>query len=124
MVTLEEAIANLSNLLGTYQLLSMNGRRVNADLAENAQQTHDWLCLLRDILNSGDCNDCKNKNSCSIAPKPGQQVRYNCAFYQNEKDECEGCEFFTDNGCAPDEYDFSDDYCLDDDIEMEMTGND
>lgn len=30
----------------------------------------------------------------------------------------------TDNGCAPDEYDFSDDYCLDDDIEMEMTGND
>ncbi|MBQ1295718.1 MAG: hypothetical protein IIY21_16850 [Clostridiales bacterium] len=43
---------------------------------------------------------------------------------KKDKDECEGCEFFTDTGCAPDEYDFSDDYCLDDDIEMEMTGND
>ena len=96
MVTLEEAIANLSNLLGTYQLLSMNGRRVNADLAENAQQTHDWLCLLRDIMSSGDCNTCRDRNNCPIVPQPGQRVRYNCAFFKETKPSVDNTDRFMD----------------------------
>jgi hypothetical protein len=44
----------------------------------------DSLCLLRNILETGSCNDCKRRN-CNIVPKPGQMVRYNCAYYRSEK---------------------------------------
>lgn len=44
--------------------------------------TLDNLKLLRDILNSGDCNICKKKKECDYCPKPGQMVRYNCPFYE------------------------------------------
>jgi hypothetical protein len=40
------------------------------------------LNLLKDIMNSGDCNTCTSQGSCPIAPKPGERVRYNCAFYK------------------------------------------
>ena len=46
----------------------------------------DSLCLLRNILETGSCNDCKRrKDYCDIVPKPGQTVRYNCAYYRSEK---------------------------------------
>lgn len=84
MITLDEAIKNLSDLLNTYRLLVMKGKKENAVLAESAQLTHDWLKLLRDIMNSGDCNTCRDRNNCPIVPQPGQQVRYNCAFFKEE----------------------------------------
>ena len=40
------------------------------------------LNLLKDIMNSGECNTCTSQSSCPIAPKPGERVRYNCAFYK------------------------------------------
>lgn len=40
----------------------------------------DSLRTLRDIYNSGDCNNCKRMN-CEYQPKPGQLVRYNCPHY-------------------------------------------
>ena len=46
----------------------------------------DSLCLLRNILKTGSCNDCKLRNGyCDIIPKEGQMVRYNCAYYRREK---------------------------------------
>jgi len=46
----------------------------------------ECLILLRNILSTGDCNDCAKKNECKYAPKPGQIVRYNCPFYEAEKE--------------------------------------
>lgn len=42
------------------------------------------LKLLDMIMNTGDCNTCKVHNDCPVAPKPGERVRYNCAFYRSE----------------------------------------
>ena len=42
------------------------------------------LKLLKTIQESGDCNICKKKRTCEYAPKWGEQVRYNCPFYEGE----------------------------------------
>ena len=42
------------------------------------------LRLLKAITESGDCNICKKKKTCEYAPKWGEQVRYNCPFYEGE----------------------------------------
>lgn len=41
----------------------------------------DCLRALRNICESGDCNNCKVSNACEVKPKAGQMVRYNCPFY-------------------------------------------
>lgn len=41
----------------------------------------DNLMLLRQIQQTGNCNNCKNKN-CGNMPRAGQMVRYNCPFYK------------------------------------------
>lgn len=46
----------------------------------------DHLVLLREIENKGDCNDCK-RMACSLKPRPGQMVRYNCPYYKEDNDE-------------------------------------
>ena len=43
----------------------------------------DCLRTLRDILETGDCNNCGAKD-CVYKPAPGQIVRYNCPFYKEE----------------------------------------
>jgi len=48
----------------------------------------DSLLLLREILESGDCNECAGIKSCQYAPKPGQMVRYNCPFFKRTE-ECQ-----------------------------------
>lgn len=47
----------------------------------------DSLMVLRNIYDSGSCNDCKTsvKRVCPYKPKPGQLVRYNCPFYAGEE---------------------------------------
>ena len=32
------------------------------------------------------CNTCGKQANCAIVPAPGQQVRYNCAFYEAEEE--------------------------------------
>jgi hypothetical protein len=44
----------------------------------------DCLMAYRNIVSTGDCNNCKNKD-CGCKPKPGQLVRYNCPHYKREK---------------------------------------
>ena len=39
--------------------------------------TLDCLKALREIWNTGSCNDCADRK-CQYKPKPGQLVRYNC----------------------------------------------
>lgn len=46
----------------------------------------DTLMAYRNILSTGCCNECNNRN-CGYAPKPGQLVRYNCALYQQEDEQ-------------------------------------
>jgi hypothetical protein len=37
--------------------------------------------LLRQIQQTGNCNDCKN-HGCGHMPRAGQMVRYDCPFYK------------------------------------------
>lgn len=85
MITLDEAIERLDELVSTYNKLSDTSLKAkNGFLADCAQQNSDWLKLLRQIMSSGDCNTCRDQNNCPIVPQPGQQVRYNCAFFKEE----------------------------------------
>lgn len=42
----------------------------------------DCLRALKDILETGDCNNCGT--DCVCKPKAGQMVRYNCPFYMKQ----------------------------------------
>ena len=44
----------------------------------------DSLMALRNIYQTGSCNDCGISNVCQCKPKAGQMVRYNCPFYTEE----------------------------------------
>lgn len=62
----------------------MTSNRLNKAISDTAYIL-DSLILLRQILDIGDCNICKNKNCCEYVPETGQMVRYNCPFYKAEK---------------------------------------
>ena len=47
----------------------------------------DTLIVYRSIVGSGDCNVCKAKKGCKYVPRLGQQVRYNCPFYEEMNDD-------------------------------------
>ena len=53
-----------------------------------AQKAYELDCLmaLRNIYQTKDCNECKNRD-CGYMPKPGQMVRYNCPFFEEKKKE-------------------------------------
>lgn len=42
------------------------------------------LLAYRDIVQTGDCNECAKKMGCEYVPKAGQVVRYNCPFFERE----------------------------------------
>jgi hypothetical protein len=44
----------------------------------------DTLVAYRNIVETGNCNICKNKD-CQWKPKTGQLVRYNCPHYKAEE---------------------------------------
>ena len=48
--------------------------------ASEHRQLAEWLKVLKEIWDSGDCNDCRN-GQCEWKPKLGQLVRYNCPHY-------------------------------------------
>ena len=50
------------------------------ECANELRQLAEWLKVLKEILDSGDCNDCRN-GQCEWKPKLGQLVRYNCPHY-------------------------------------------
>ena len=57
----------------------MMNKKLN-DLIGIYASTLDHLMLLRNILETGDCNTCKNEE-CQWKPQAGQMVRYNCPHY-------------------------------------------
>ena len=48
------------------------------------RQLAEWLKALKEIWDSGDCNDCRNRG-CLYKPKLGHLVRYNCPFYRKRE---------------------------------------
>ena len=52
--------------------------------ASEHRQLAEWLKALKEIWDSGDCNDCLHSKNCTIRPKLGQMVRYNCYQYERE----------------------------------------
>lgn len=50
------------------------------ECAEDHRQLAAWLKALKEIWDSGDCNDCRN-GQCEWKPKLGQLVRINCPHY-------------------------------------------
>lgn len=56
-----------------------NAKRCEECAAEH-RQLAEWLKALKEIWDSGDCNDCRN-GQCEWKPKLGQLVRFNCPHY-------------------------------------------
>lgn len=50
------------------------------ECAKEHRQLAEWLKALKEIWDSGDCNDCRN-GQCEWKPKLGHLVRYNCPYY-------------------------------------------
>lgn len=50
------------------------------ECASDHRQLAAWLIVLKEIWDSGSCNDCQN-GQCEWRPKLGQLVRYNCPHY-------------------------------------------
>ena len=50
------------------------------ELEAEHRQLAEWLKALKEIWDSGDCNDCRN-GQCEWKPKLGQLVRFNCPHY-------------------------------------------
>ena len=44
----------------------------------------DTLIAYRNIIETGDCNECGLNRNCRYVPDPGEQVRYNCPFFVKE----------------------------------------
>ena len=62
------------------------------ECAKEHRQLAEWLKALKEIWDSGDCNDCRN-GQCEWKPELGQLVRYNCPHYvgiANEEVKAEG----------------------------------
>jgi hypothetical protein len=56
------------------------------DAISNVAYILDSLMVLRNIYQTGHhCNDCGNRD-CGYAPKPGQQIRYNCPLWRAKDD--------------------------------------
>ena len=91
MTTLEEAIKHCKEVaeekekkayeivtrIGDYDDLNYNSCR---ECAKEHRQLAAWLTVLKEIWDSGNCNDCRN-GQCEWIPKLGQPVRYNCPHY-------------------------------------------
>lgn len=48
------------------------------------RQLAEWLKALKEIWDSGDCNNCRIRG-CHYRPKTGHLVRYNCPFYRKKE---------------------------------------
>lgn len=87
-MTLEEAIKHCEEVaeekFNEAQESIMCNRFQYADdcreCAKEHRQLAEWLKVLKEIWDSGCCNDCRN-GQCEWKPKLGQLVRYNCPHY-------------------------------------------
>ena len=45
----------------------------------------DTLIAYRNIAKTGSCNNCGARENCKYVPQLGEQVRYNCPFYETKE---------------------------------------
>lgn len=57
------------------------------EYAKEHRQLAEWLKLLKEITESGDCNNCLWKGKCDMEPELGRMVRYNCYAYARKQEE-------------------------------------
>lgn len=55
------------------------------ECAKDHRQLAEWLKCLKEIWDSGCCNDCAFKGQCKYEPMTGQLVRYNCHAYSRKR---------------------------------------
>lgn len=88
MMTLEEAIEHCEEVAeeneskaNRIEQLHLTGNAEGCrECASEHRQLAEWLKALKEIWDSGDCNDCRN-GQCEWKPKLGQLVRFNCPHY-------------------------------------------
>lgn len=89
---LDEAIKHCNEV--AERLESKNGYAYTDVTCEECAKEHrqlaEWLRALKEIWDSGNCNDCLHQKNCTIRPQLGQLVRFNCYQYergiQNDND--------------------------------------
>lgn len=82
-MTIEEAISKEEALAYSFgERYKRLGEPVGdlQELEAEHRQKAEWLKALKEIWDSGDCNDCRN-GQCEWKPKLGQLVRFNCPHY-------------------------------------------
>lgn len=86
-MTLEEAIKHCEEVAEAQEKKArklndgtMSTRIKCEECAKEHRQLAEWLKALKEIWDSGDCNDCRN-GQCEWKPKLGQLVRFNCPHY-------------------------------------------
>lgn len=81
----DEMFLNAIKLIENYNKSNKKGRIMEEDrlgkTISDVAYILDNLMLLRQIQQTGNCNNCKNEN-CGHIPRAGQMVRYNCPFYE------------------------------------------
>lgn len=98
-MTLEEAIKQSEDIADANERIADIYKNHDKDFEEARRSTTEyyrqlaeWLKALKEIWDSGDCNDCRN-GQCEWKPELGQLVRYNCPHYvgiANEEVKAEG----------------------------------
>lgn len=65
----------------------MAGFDVKLDVAAILYKAADALRWQEKILALPSCNDCRKNGHCEYEPRPGDYVRINCAFWEQEASE-------------------------------------
>lgn len=68
--------------MGTNPKMKKHIKPYLTEMAINKSRELEYLCLLQNILDSGDCNVCSKRKDCEYKPGLGELVRYNCPFYE------------------------------------------
>lgn len=69
------------------QIAEADGQK---QLASNEWYLVECLTTLKDIYDSGDCNNCKIHKDCPCPPGLGKLVRFNCPHYISEEENDDG----------------------------------
>ena len=85
-MTLDEAIKHCELVVKNAEMLcsisvGTKAKRDSQKCAEEHRQLADWLKEYKQILESGDCNECAKSGCCDYEPQWGELVRYNCPHF-------------------------------------------
>ena len=90
-LTLDEEIKRCEEIAETQEWMASSydddsmGRKLCNECASEHRQLAEWLKALKEIWDSGSCNDCKFSGHCEIQPKLGQLARFNCYHFSKRE---------------------------------------